>query len=160
MIMAEQARMLAKLRKSLDGDSMAIEKFEASYGARIAGYEASLRPAEGAAPMPLAVASNIVLRTPEPNYHEQRHDLGALSNSEVEAEIAPERYQEHPVSIQREPWLRDKFVPLPARISVGEVAAQLNDRIADLTRELLGEPNAALSSKSQLRYGTKGSVAI
>lgn len=45
-------------------------------------------------------------------------------------------------------------LPLP------EIAARLNARIGDLARELLGEPNRALSTTSQLRYGTKGSIAI
>jgi P4 family phage/plasmid primase-like protien len=44
--------------------------------------------------------------------------------------------------------------------SVSEVARRLNDRMADLARELLGEHNAAHSSQSQLRFGTKGSLAI
>ena len=41
-----------------------------------------------------------------------------------------------------------------------EVAARLNERIEDLARSLLGEPNRALSTRAQLRFGTKGSVAI
>src|SRR4051794_18925625 len=41
-----------------------------------------------------------------------------------------------------------------------DVAGQLNDRIADLATELLGAPNKALSSKTELRYGNKGSIAI
>lgn len=45
-------------------------------------------------------------------------------------------------------------LPLP------EIAARLNARIGNLARELLGEPNRALSTTSQLRYGTKGSLAI
>ena len=44
--------------------------------------------------------------------------------------------------------------------SFTEVAETLNERIADLAQELLGEPNAALSTRSQLRFGRKGSVAI
>lgn len=44
--------------------------------------------------------------------------------------------------------------------SVADIAARLNDRIADLARALLGEPNHALSTKIQLRFGTKGSVAV
>jgi predicted P-loop ATPase/phage/plasmid primase-like uncharacterized protein len=45
-------------------------------------------------------------------------------------------------------------------LPVREIAARLNDRIADLARELLGEPNRTLSTASQLRFGTKGSVAV
>jgi hypothetical protein len=36
----------------------------------------------------------------------------------------------------------------------------LNERIGDLAQELLGKPNAALSTRSQLRFGRKGSVAV
>ncbi|HYN38940.1 MAG TPA: VapE domain-containing protein, partial [Rhodospirillales bacterium] len=36
----------------------------------------------------------------------------------------------------------------------------LNERIGDLAQELLGKPNSALSTRSQLRFGRKGSVAI
>ena len=44
--------------------------------------------------------------------------------------------------------------------SISDIAAQLNRRIADLARELLGEPNRALSTTHQLRYGSKGSIAV
>lgn len=44
--------------------------------------------------------------------------------------------------------------------SISDIAAQLNQRIADLAREILGEPNRALSTPTQLRYGTKGSIAV
>lgn len=43
---------------------------------------------------------------------------------------------------------------------VSDVAAQLNQRTADLAREIMGEPNRALSTQRQLRYGRKGSIAI
>ena len=46
------------------------------------------------------------------------------------------------------------------RMSVAQLADMMNDRIADLARELLGEPNRELSSAQQLRFGTKGSVAV
>eukprot|EP01031_Cornospumella_fuschlensis_P048680 gene48680-59604_t len=46
------------------------------------------------------------------------------------------------------------------RMSVARVAELLNDRIADLAVELLGAPNRALSSAQQLRFGTKGSIAV
>lgn len=46
------------------------------------------------------------------------------------------------------------------RMSVACVAELLNDRIADLAVELLGTPNRALSSAQQLRFGTKGSIAV
>ena len=46
------------------------------------------------------------------------------------------------------------------RMSVAKLAELLNDSIADLARELLGEPNRELSSAQQLRFGTKGSVAV
>lgn len=38
-------------------------------------------------------------------------------------------------------------------LSVAEIAARLNARIADLARALLGEPNRALSTATQLRFG-------
>jgi P4 family phage/plasmid primase-like protien len=45
-------------------------------------------------------------------------------------------------------------------LSVADIAARLNARIADLARALLGEPNHALSTATQMRFGTKGSVAV
>ena len=45
-------------------------------------------------------------------------------------------------------------------ISMTAIAERLNARIADLARTLLGEPNRALSTAAQMRYGNKGSVAI
>jgi len=45
-------------------------------------------------------------------------------------------------------------------IPFSDIAEHLNQRIEDLARELLGEPNNDLSTQIQLRYGTKGSIAI
>lgn len=47
-----------------------------------------------------------------------------------------------------------------AELSVADIAARLNARIGDLARALLGEPNHTLSTKQQLRFGSKGSVAV
>ncbi len=44
--------------------------------------------------------------------------------------------------------------------SVADLAARVNNRMADLAQSLLGEHNPSHSTKSQLRYGTKGSMAI
>lgn len=44
--------------------------------------------------------------------------------------------------------------------SVADLAARINKRMADLARSLMGDPNLGYSTKCQLRYGTKGSVAI
>ncbi len=41
-----------------------------------------------------------------------------------------------------------------------EIASRLNERIEELARELLGSPNASLSTPEQLRFGTKGSIAV
>lgn len=41
-----------------------------------------------------------------------------------------------------------------------DIAARLNERIADLAHELLGAPNHGLSTREQLRFGTKGSLAV
>lgn len=46
------------------------------------------------------------------------------------------------------------------RISLPDVAAALNERMEDLALHLLGEPNRTLSTREQLRYGNKGSVAV
>ena len=43
---------------------------------------------------------------------------------------------------------------------MNSLAKLLNDRIADLAVTLLGTPNRELSSAQQLRFGTKGSVAV
>ncbi|WP_413813606.1 toprim domain-containing protein, partial [Mesorhizobium sp. Root157] len=43
---------------------------------------------------------------------------------------------------------------------VADIAARLNDRIDDLARLLLGEPNGGLSKVTQLRFGSKGSIAV
>ena len=40
-------------------------------------------------------------------------------------------------------------------LTVADIAARLNDRIADLARALLGEPNRALSTATQLRFGAR-----
>ena len=45
-------------------------------------------------------------------------------------------------------------------LATSELAARLNERVADLARTLLGEPNRSLSSRSQLRFGNKGSIAV
>ncbi|PVZ49686.1 DUF7146 domain-containing protein [Thalassobacter stenotrophicus] len=45
-------------------------------------------------------------------------------------------------------------------MSVGQMADLLNDRIGNLAVELLGTPNRGLSSGQQLRFGTKGSIAV
>src|SRR3954471_177694 len=45
-------------------------------------------------------------------------------------------------------------------LSVSDIAARLNESAADVARELLGTPNAALSTNKQLRFGTKGSLAV
>ncbi len=46
------------------------------------------------------------------------------------------------------------------RMPIARMAELLNDRIADLAHELLGEPNRELSSAKQLRFGSKGSIAV
>ena len=43
---------------------------------------------------------------------------------------------------------------------VSDLAQRLNDSIADLARHLLGEPNRSLSTRTQLRFGNKGSLAV
>lgn len=45
-------------------------------------------------------------------------------------------------------------------LSFSHIAARLNDRIEDLARELLGKPNKGLSTREQLRFGSKGSIAV
>jgi predicted P-loop ATPase len=44
--------------------------------------------------------------------------------------------------------------------SAKEVVDALQARIGDLARELLGEPNRELSTPTQLRFGTHGSIAV
>lgn len=44
--------------------------------------------------------------------------------------------------------------------SVADLAARVNYRMADLALALLGDPNPAHTTKTQLRYGSKGSLAI
>jgi predicted P-loop ATPase len=43
---------------------------------------------------------------------------------------------------------------------IADIAADLNERIGDLAIVLLGKPNRALSTRSQLRFGSKGSIAV
>ncbi len=45
-------------------------------------------------------------------------------------------------------------------LATSELAARLNERAADLARTLLGEPNRSLSTRSQFRFGNKGSIAV
>jgi hypothetical protein len=47
-----------------------------------------------------------------------------------------------------------------SEISIADIVALLNDRLEALAYDLLGEPNKARSSKRELRYGKKGSLAI
>lgn len=66
--------------------------------------------------------------------------------------------QDHPLDFNDAPPARKpRSTP---RMSVARLAELLNDRIADLARELLGEPNRELSCAQQLRFGTKGSMAV
>ena len=44
--------------------------------------------------------------------------------------------------------------------SIKQIAEMLNARIADLAHDLLGEHNRQLSSPTQLRFGTHGSIAV
>lgn len=44
--------------------------------------------------------------------------------------------------------------------SVADLAARVNYRMADLAQTLLGDPNPAQTTKYQLRYGNKGSLAV
>lgn len=44
--------------------------------------------------------------------------------------------------------------------SVADLAARVNYRMADLAQALLGDPNPAHTTKTQLRYGSKGSLAV
>jgi len=41
-----------------------------------------------------------------------------------------------------------------------DIADRLNNRIEELARSLLGEANRALSTRTQRRYGRKGSIAV
>jgi hypothetical protein len=49
---------------------------------------------------------------------------------------------------------------MAARLSIREISERLAADAADLARELLGEPNRRRSSRSELRFGGKGSLAI
>ena len=44
--------------------------------------------------------------------------------------------------------------------SIKQIAEMLNARIADLAHDLLGEHNHQLSSSTQRRFGTNGSIAV
>ena len=43
---------------------------------------------------------------------------------------------------------------------LAELRRQLDQRIDEVAKRLLGEPNRNLSSRSQLRFGRNGSVAV
>jgi phage/plasmid-associated DNA primase len=43
---------------------------------------------------------------------------------------------------------------------IADIAARLNEQIVELAHALLGQPNQSLSTSSQLRYCSKGSIAI
>lgn len=49
---------------------------------------------------------------------------------------------------------------LVGRMSVFELAPLLKDRIGELATQLLGQPNSMLSSKNELRFGSKGSLSV
>lgn len=66
--------------------------------------------------------------------------------------------QDHPLDFNGVP-------PVPKRrsapcMSVARLAQAMNDGISDLALALLGTPNGGLSSAQQLRFGTKGSMAV
>lgn len=50
--------------------------------------------------------------------------------------------------------------PASRRIDVEDIRKRLADRAADLAQELLGEPNMEMSSKRELRFGSRGSLSI
>ena len=66
--------------------------------------------------------------------------------------------QDHPLDFNNAPPARKARGA--NRMSVAQLAELLNDRIGDLAVALLGTPNRELSSQQQLRFGTKGSVAV
>jgi hypothetical protein len=66
--------------------------------------------------------------------------------------------QDHPLDFNDVPPARK--ARSSTRMSVAQLAELLNDRIGDLAVALLGTPNRELSSQQQLRFGTKGSVAV
>jgi putative DNA primase/helicase len=47
-----------------------------------------------------------------------------------------------------------------SELPFSEVARQLNENIALLAHELLGEPNQLLSTRHQFRFGSRGSIAV
>jgi P4 family phage/plasmid primase-like protien len=66
--------------------------------------------------------------------------------------------QDHPLDFNDVPPARKARGS--TRMSVARLAELLNDRIGDLAVALLGTPKRELSSQQQLRFGTKGSVAV
>lgn len=66
------------------------------------------------------------------------------------------------MSLQSEnsPVSQNSSRPPRPNVSVEDVVEGLKSRIADLAFEFLGKPNEALSSRSQLRFGSKGSLAV
>ena len=66
--------------------------------------------------------------------------------------------QDNPLDFNTVPPVRNGYKP--KRMPMAQMAELLNDRIADLAVELLGTPNRALSNAQQLRFGTKGSIAV
>lgn len=48
----------------------------------------------------------------------------------------------------------------PRVLPFSEAAERLNERVEDVARTLLGEPNRELSTRAQWRYGNRGSLAI
>lgn len=66
--------------------------------------------------------------------------------------------QDNPFDFNNAAAVRNSLSPRP--LSLAQMAELLKERIADLSVDLLGAPNRALSSAQQLRFGTKGSIAV
>ena len=66
------------------------------------------------------------------------------------------------MSLQSEnsPVFQNSSRPPRQFASTEDVVDGLKSRIVDLTFDFLGKPNEALSSKSQLRFGNKGSLSV
>ena len=112
-------------------------------------------------PMKAPVASEIVVPPHDPAAGWQASGAVAESTKEVQIggrtpDLAPAADAEKPPAYS----VGDRRRSEQQTASLADVVERLNDRAADLAGELLGQPNAVLSTKSGLRYGKKGSLAL
>jgi P4 family phage/plasmid primase-like protien len=142
-----------------DSDTMTADKAEVAISAN-ATIDAELSASNAGLMVP-PVRSEIVVTPPSAS-----HIAGYPQSAELQGKsrfgdgVQAAAPHEHADEMPEEPRKAGVARSERAAPSISDVSERLNERVEELARELLGEPNAALSTKTQIRYGNKGSLAI